>query len=90
MQNHIQCRRNIAPLCSYCDFWGVPTKKYKINFNNIAYIGDDINDLTAIEKVGLSFAPDDVTSEIIQIVNRVTLKKSGEGVLRELIDFILG
>lgn len=74
MQNHIQCGRDRGLLCSYCDFWGVPTKKYKMNFNNIVYIGDDINDLTAIEKVGLNFAPDDATSEIKQIVNRATLK----------------
>ena len=65
------------------------TKKYKINFDNIAYIGDDINDLPVLKKVGLSFAPNDAISEIKQIVNRLTLKKGGEGALREAVDFIL-
>ena len=64
-------------------------KKYKINFNNIAYIGDDINDLTAIEKAGLSFTPNDAIEQVKQIVDYVTSKNGGEGVLREAIDFIL-
>lgn len=66
------------------------SKKHNLEFENIAYIGDDINDLPVLKKVGLSFAPNDAVSEIKQIVNHVTLKKSGEGALRESIDFILG
>jgi len=64
-------------------------EKYNLEFENIAYIGDDINDLPVLEKVGLSFAPNDAISEIKQIVNYVTLKKGGEGALREAVDFIL-
>lgn len=64
-------------------------KKYNLEFRNIAYIGDDINDLSVLKNVGLSFAPNDATSEIKKIVNHVTLKKGGEGALREAIDFIL-
>jgi len=39
--------------------------------------------------VGLSFTPNDVISEIKQIVDHVTLKKGGKGAVREAIDFIL-
>ena len=62
-------------------------KKYKINFQNIAYIGDDINDLPVLKKVGLSFTPNDAISKIKEIVDCITLKKGGEGALREAIDF---
>jgi N-acylneuraminate cytidylyltransferase len=65
------------------------TKKYNFEFENIAYIGDDINDLSILKNVGLSFAPNDATSEIKKIVNHVTFKKGGEGALREAIDYIL-
>lgn len=65
------------------------SKKYKINFNNIAYIGDDINDLTVLERVGLSFAPNDAVEQVKKIVDYVTSKNGGEGAAREAIDFIL-
>jgi len=65
-------------------------KKYNLEFENIAYIGDDVNDLPVLENIGLSFAPSDAISEIKQIVDYVTFKKSGEGALREAIDFIMG
>ena len=64
-------------------------KKYNLDFNEIAYIGDDINDLPVLEKVGLSFAPNDAIPEIKQIVDYVTSKKGGDGAVREAVDFIL-
>ena len=64
-------------------------KKYNLEFENIAYIGDDINDLPVLKKIGLSFAPNDAISEIKQIANYVTTKKGGEGALREAIERIL-
>jgi len=64
-------------------------EKYNLKYENIAYIGDDINDLPVLKKVGLSFAPSDSISEIKEIVNHVTLKKGGEGAVREAIDFIM-
>jgi N-acylneuraminate cytidylyltransferase len=64
-------------------------EKYKLEWNEVAYMGDDINDLLVLKKVGLSFAPNDAISEIKKTVNYVTLKKGGEGALREAIDCIL-
>lgn len=63
--------------------------KYNLSFEEVAYIGDDINDLPVLEKVGLSFAPDDAVPEIRQAVDYVTSKKGGEGAFREAVDFIL-
>lgn len=64
-------------------------EKYNLEFENITYIGDDINDLPVLKKVGVSFAPKDATSKIKQNVNHVTFKKGGEGALREAIDYII-
>lgn len=52
-------------------------------------MGDDINDLPVLKKVGLSFAPNDAIFEIKQIVDHVTFKKGGKRALHEAIDFIL-
>ena len=64
-------------------------KRYKLDLNEIAYIGDDINDLPALKKVGLRFAPNDAIPEIKQIVDCVTSKKGGEGAVREAVDLML-
>jgi len=64
-------------------------EKYKLEWDEVAYMGDDINDLLVLKNVALSFAPNDATSEIKKIVNHVTIKKGGEGALREAIDFIM-
>lgn len=66
------------------------SKKYNLSFNEIAYIGDDINDLPVLEKVGLSFAPNDAIDEVKQIVDHITSKRGGEGAFREAADFLLG
>jgi len=64
-------------------------KKYKIKENNIAYIGDDINDLKILEQVGLSVSPKDGISIIKKKSNYVCKVKGGEGVLREVADMII-
>ncbi len=64
-------------------------EKYNIEYENIAYIGDDVNDLPVLRKVGLSFAPKDATEQVKQIVDHVTSKEGGEGALREAVDYIL-
>jgi len=63
--------------------------KYDLDFDAIAYIGDDINDLPVLKKIGLRFAPNDAIPEIRQIADYLTSKKGGEGALREAVDFIL-
>ena len=61
-------------------------KKLKLSFNEIAYIGDDINDLKIIAKVGFSAAPADAVDKVKKAVNVVLKKKGGEGCVREFIE----
>lgn len=65
------------------------SQEHNIPLENIAYMGDDLNDLGAIRIVGLSFAPANARPDIISEVNIVTKAKGGEGAVREAIDFIL-
>lgn len=64
-------------------------KKYNLSFKEVAYIGDDINDLELLKKVGFSSAPQDSIDSVKKIVDYVTLRKGGEGAVREVIDIIL-
>jgi len=64
-------------------------KKYNISLKNIAFIGDDINDLEVLKKVGFSVVPNDAVSKAKQIADYTCKTKSGNGCFRELTDVIL-
>ena len=55
----------------------------------IAYIGDDIIDLSILIRCGLSATPNDAREYIKNEVDIVTSTKGGEGVLRDIADYIL-
>ena len=58
----------------------------KLEFSDIAYIGDDINDAEVISHVGLSACPADAVKSIKEKVNIILTIKGGEGCVREFID----
>ncbi len=60
-----------------------------ISFEEVAYIGDDFNDVPLLRKAGISATPVDATITIQQEVNWVLTKKGGEGVFREFTERIL-
>ena len=64
-------------------------KKYQINKENVAYIGDDINDLEILKQVGFSASPCDGISSIKKGSDYICQSKGGEGVLREVADLII-
>lgn len=65
------------------------TEKYKINDQEVAFIGDDLNDLPLINKVGLSFSVADAVKAVREKADYVTKKNGGEGAVREAIEIIL-
>jgi len=61
-----------------------------ISLSEVAYIGDDINDLEALSVVGLAACPINSTQSIKNIENIIHLKKSGgKGAVREFVEIIL-
>ncbi|WP_102399821.1 N-acylneuraminate cytidylyltransferase [Haloimpatiens massiliensis] len=63
--------------------------KYNVNYDEIAYIGDDINDLDVIKKVGLGCSVAD-GMECVKAVAKYTCKsKGGQGAVREVAEYIL-
>ncbi|TGV04426.1 acylneuraminate cytidylyltransferase [Flavivirga rizhaonensis] len=57
--------------------------------NNVAYVGDDVNDLTNICSVGWSLAPNNATDIVKQHADIVLSKNSGAGAIREACQFIM-
>jgi YrbI family 3-deoxy-D-manno-octulosonate 8-phosphate phosphatase len=64
-------------------------KKYNLKKENIAYIGDDINDLEALKFVGLSASPPNTPILNYFKPDFITSRKSGKGAFRDLSDLIL-
>lgn len=66
-------------------------KELNIDLNQVAYIGDDINDFDLLSAVGLAACPANAVKKIKNIPNIIHLsKKGGEGALREFVEIILG
>ncbi len=63
--------------------------KENIALGNIAYMGDDVNDLANMCSVGWSMAPQNATNMVKQHADMVLSRPSGNGAIREACDFIL-
>lgn len=61
-------------------------KELKLTFEQVAYIGDDVNDLEVLEKVGMSACPHDAHFSLIPVVDIVLQRDGGHGCVREFID----
>lgn len=62
---------------------------YHCSFEDIAYIGDDINDLACMKLCGLTGCPEDAADEIKEISTYQCKKRGGEGAVRDFIDWFL-
>jgi YrbI family 3-deoxy-D-manno-octulosonate 8-phosphate phosphatase len=60
-----------------------------IRAENVAYVGNDLNDLPCFEVAGWSIAVADAYPEVIHAADFVLSKAGGHGALRELCDLIL-
>jgi len=62
---------------------------YGLTFEEVAYIGDDINDLDVMQAVGLAITVADGLPENRNMAHYVTQAKGGEGAVREVATLIL-
>ena len=64
-------------------------KEYCIDLKDVAYIGDDLNDIDVLKKVAISAMP--INSPILKLFkpNYITKTKGGDGAFRDLSDLIL-
>ena len=59
-------------------------KQKNLSWNDVWYIGNDVNDLGAIEKANLSLSPADAVKKVRNTVDIVLQTKGGSGILSEI------
>ena len=64
-------------------------KKYKVSLKEIAFIGDDVNDLEVLKKVAFSAVPNDAVIQVKKIADYICKASGGKGCFREISDLIL-
>lgn len=74
------CKDKVRAIKRLCE-------KHCVALENVAYIGDDINDIEAIKMVGFGCCPADAMPEVKAVADYVTTANGGEGVIREVIQF---
>ena len=62
--------------------------KYQLERDEIAYIGDDLNDLDCIEYAGVSACPGDATETVRSSCSYVCASFGGRGAVREFLDML--
>jgi YrbI family 3-deoxy-D-manno-octulosonate 8-phosphate phosphatase len=60
----------------------------KIDLNNIAYVGNDINDIDCMKKIGFPIAVADAFDDIKTSAKYILNKNGGDGAVRELCELI--
>jgi YrbI family 3-deoxy-D-manno-octulosonate 8-phosphate phosphatase len=63
--------------------------RHGMTLREVAYMGDDINDLAALRAVGFSAAPADALPAVRKAVTYLCRAKGGEGAVREVAELIL-
>jgi 3-deoxy-D-manno-octulosonate 8-phosphate phosphatase (KDO 8-P phosphatase) len=56
--------------------------------DEVAYMGDDVNDIPLLRRVGLPCAPADAYPDVLREVRFVSRHRGGRGAVRELCDLI--
>lgn len=64
-------------------------KKYNLKFSEVAYIGDDVNDLQAMNICGFSFAVYNAQKVVKDKADYICKNSGGNGAVREAINLIL-
>lgn len=63
--------------------------KHAVSLEQIAYVGDDINDLPVMVQVGLPCAVANAVPEVKAVAKYVTDRQGGNGAVRDIIEYIL-
>jgi 3-deoxy-D-manno-octulosonate 8-phosphate phosphatase (KDO 8-P phosphatase) len=65
------------------------SERHNVTLLEICFIGDDVNDLPALEIVGLGACPADARPSVIEQCQLVTKLGGGNGAVREIVDLLL-
>jgi 3-deoxy-D-manno-octulosonate 8-phosphate phosphatase (KDO 8-P phosphatase) len=75
------CKQKDVALREFSEKIGIP-------LGEIAFMGDDVNDLAALEIAGFSATPSDAYDKVRDVVELVTKHPAGNGAVREMLDYL--
>lgn len=64
--------------------------KLGIELSDVAFIGDDLGDISLLQNVGFSATPSSAPLYVQKYARKVMTSRGGEGVFREFVEYILG
>ncbi|MBN2860890.1 MAG: N-acylneuraminate cytidylyltransferase [Sphaerochaetaceae bacterium] len=79
---HLGIRNKMNVLDEIC-------KKHTLSYDEIAYIGDDINDLEVLKHVGFGCTVQDGMRVLKETADYITEARGGQGAVREVVDMLL-
>jgi 3-deoxy-D-manno-octulosonate 8-phosphate phosphatase (KDO 8-P phosphatase) len=63
--------------------------RHELALAQVCFIGDDVNDVPALEICGLAVTPAGAQAAALAIASMVTSRPGGEGAVREVVDYLL-
>ena len=79
---HKNCKDKGAALRQFASTTGIP-------LDRIAFMGDDVNDLPALEIAGFAAAPANAQPQVKVVAALITERRGGQGAVRQLVEAIL-
>lgn len=76
LQKKLDKTKQIAPLM----------EELKLQYDGIAFMGNEILDIKLSREVGLAIGVADSCRELLDVVDYVTVRKGGEGAVREILE----
>ena len=76
------CKQKADALRTFASRW-------QLDLSQICFMGDDVNDLPALQIAGLAAAPANARPVVLQQAGFVSSFRGGDGAVRELVDAIL-
>ena len=64
-------------------------REQSIKLDNVAFMGDDVNDLELIQNIEISACPKDAHPECLKAANYVSCKNGGEGCVRDFCEYVI-
>lgn len=80
---YLGCKDKVSVVKNLCSQLG-------ITMEDVAYIGDDLNDMKLLKLVGWAGVPSSAPVYVQKLANVRLEKKGGKGVFREFVETILG
>jgi 3-deoxy-D-manno-octulosonate 8-phosphate phosphatase (KDO 8-P phosphatase) len=85
-------KMNIRSVCQGCKDKAEALRAFAttegVDLRDVCFMGDDINDLGAMEIAGFSAAPADAHQEVLAVAKYICKRPGGRGAVRELLGFL--